>query len=97
MLVFGNIAYLGSDASRKRTTHQNDIRDRQHFHKKKTVLIWSLKICLHVQSYKTHYKMNISTDKLINETIQLTYKLHTISLKNKDTLKIIIISLQKQP
>jgi len=41
--------------------------------------------------------MNISTDKLINETIQLTYKLHTISLKNKDTLKIIIISLQKQP
>ena len=38
--------------------------------------------------------MNISTDKLINETNQLTYKLHIISLKNKDSV-LIIISLQK--
>ena len=30
--------------------------------------------------------MNISTDKLINETNLLTYELHIISLINKDTL-----------
>ena len=30
--------------------------------------------------------MNISTDKLTNETNQLTYKIHLILLKNKDTL-----------
>jgi len=41
----------------------------------------------HVQAYKKRNKMNISTDKLINETNQLTYKLHIISLKIKIVLK----------
>ena len=48
--------------------------------------LYYLKICSLVQSYKTSYTINISTDKLINKTNQLTYKLHLISLKNKDTL-----------
>ena len=48
--------------------------------------LYYLNICSHVQSYKTRYTINISTDKLINKTNQLTYKLHLISLKNKDTL-----------
>jgi len=43
-------------------------------------------LCSHVQAYKKRYKMNILIDKLINETNQLTYKLHIISLKNKDSV-----------